>query len=161
MAETYLPLVDKQGERVIITATDVLEARQWRHYLITNWDRLTRKNSRILILAGVHGSENGCIGPSDAGLFKDNQGQLRVLKHKLHKEIEENNIDIALEDVGKHMNPDVLDEDKLVTAIKAYNPTLLILGFCYSQGSELNDILRGAGIYDEMVPVITMYYKRM
>ena len=137
---------------VIITSSSEIEAPQWRQYLVTNWGRLTRRNSRILVLAGIHGERDGKIGPVDGGLLDDNKRQLRVLRKKLNREMEENNIEIILEDVGTHMYTcNHMDENKLVAAIKNYNPTLIILAFCYTAVSELNDILRSAGIYTFLI----------
>ena len=149
MSEAYLPFTAEH--LVIITSDDEIEAPQWRKYLITNWDKLTRKNAKLLILAGIHGGEEGEIGPSDDGLLKDNIKQIKLLKRKFENEMKENNIDIMLEDVGKHLNPSQLDEDKLIQVIKTYNPTLLIHAFCWTSISRLNDIFRSQGIYTILI----------
>ena len=44
-----------------------------------------------------------------------------------------------------------LDPEKLVAAIKKHNPTLISLSFCYTNVSDLNDILRSAGIYTVLI----------
>ena len=40
-----------------------------------------------------------------------------------------------------------MGENKLIQAIEKHNPTVLSLSFCYTDVSELNDILRSAGTY--------------
>ena len=57
---------------VIITSNYENSAREWRTYLNERWNELVRNNSRILVLAGVHGTNQGKVGDNDPGLFQDN-----------------------------------------------------------------------------------------
>ena len=57
-----------------------------------------------------------------------------------------NNISIELEDVANHMTPEI-DGDKLIQAIRTHQPTVLFLAFCFTQVSQLNELLRSAGLY--------------
>ena len=43
------------------------------------------------------------------------------------------------------------NEEKFVEAVKNFQPTVLVLAFCFGQKSELNDLLRAAGIYSTIV----------
>ena len=74
MAEIYT-----SEDLVIITSSYENTAREWRMYLTKNWNRLVRENSRILILAGIHGSDDGELGENDPGLFRDNEKQIPPL----------------------------------------------------------------------------------
>lgn len=56
-----------------------------------------------------------------------------------------------MEDVSRSLNASELDEDKLIQAIEKHNPTVLSLSFCYTNVSDLNDILRSAGIYSVLI----------
>ena len=44
-----------------------------------------------------------------------------------------------------------LDSDKFVSAVKEFRPTMILLAFYWSQKSELNNLLRAAGIYSTLI----------
>ena len=60
-------------------------------------------------------------------------------------------LQFALEDVASSFNATNLDKEKLIQAIQRHNPTIISLSFCYTNVSELNDILRSAGIYTVLI----------
>ena len=60
-------------------------------------------------------------------------------------------LQFALEDVASSFNATKLDKEKLIQAIQRHNPTIISLSFCYTNVSELNDILRSAGIYTVLI----------
>ena len=159
-ANIFLSVAKMSAERqvfslentVIITTNEEITARQTRSYLLNNWEKLTsnRKSIRILILAGIHGYEDGKLGPIDQGLQKDNENQIKVLKRKLKEDFEKRDIEIEAIDVGQHQKDQLLDENKLLDTIKDFQPTMMILGICWSRLSELNDLFRAKGIYPEL-----------
>ena len=59
-----------------------------------------QRNTRLVILTGVHGDQDGKLGEFDKDFVKDCENQLRVLKRKKEKEIEEGEIQFKVEDVG-------------------------------------------------------------
>ena len=61
---------------VIVTTNEEISARQTRSLLLNNWDKFfaNRTNIRILILAGIHGYEDGKLGPVDSGRFRSTPG---------------------------------------------------------------------------------------
>ena len=63
---------------VIITSQIAIDALQWRNYMIDHWSRLMRRDATVLVLAGIHGKNNGEVGEEDPGLVKDYQKQIRV-----------------------------------------------------------------------------------
>ena len=68
---------------VVITSKTAIDALQWRKYIIDNWTKLMKKNSKLLVLAGVHGDSEGKIGNKDYGLFRDYQKAIKYLiEHK-------------------------------------------------------------------------------
>ena len=136
---------------VIILSKIAIDCLQWRKYVTHNWDKLMRKNSIFLVLAGIHGGPHGEFGEKDGGLLNDYFLNIKRLEKDFKKDIEENNIKIILENVGNHMDSSKLDEEKLICAIKKHNPTILSLAFCYTNVSDLNDVLRSAGIYTTMI----------
>ena len=70
---------------VIITSKDEVSAFQWRKNIEKNWDDLKQKNAVILILAGIHGKQDGKLGNPDLGLLKDYQGQIDYFMGKSKK----------------------------------------------------------------------------
>jgi len=136
---------------VIITSNKAISAREWTMYLVENWDKLTKKNSKIVVMVGIHGYQDGRLGHVDKGLLSDNKGQIRILERKFATQMEEDNIEIVLEDVGEHMNSSQLYAEKMVEAVKLHKPTIIILAFCWTNNSDLNPILRASGIYSALL----------
>ena len=153
---------------VIISSNTAIQAHEWRNYLKEKWSTFCRQDARILILAGIHGNHDGKLGAEDEGLYDDNLGQVRLLKDKskrkfkdMARDMEEKNIKLDVVDVGKHnivtsetkgINEGIIiDSERLISSIRERNPTIVILAFCWSRLSELNDVLRAAGIYPEMI----------
>ena len=136
---------------VIITSNYENSAREWRTYLNERWNELVRKNSRILVLAGVHGTNLGKVGDNDPGLFQDNVKQIQILKRKWAQDIDEKNVEVSIVDVATYQDSNEMDNQKLIKSIKDHNPTILVLSFCWSKISDLNDVLRSAGIYTLLI----------
>ena len=64
---------------VVITSQIAIDALQWRKYMVDHWSHLTRENSVVLVLAGVHGTPDGQVGGEDKGLLNDYQRQIEYL----------------------------------------------------------------------------------
>ena len=126
----YLPFIEEN--MVIITSTDEINTLQMGEYIIRNKDRLIRKNTRGLLLAGVHGKEGGQIGEVDDNLVHDNLSLIERLQEDLSEKIEEKNASFVLEDIGQYIDGYNLDDKRLSDAINSHNPTLLIFGFCFT-----------------------------
>ena len=118
------------------------------------------ENTKLLVLTGVHGKSSGELGSDDNGFLRDSQKQETVLKNRelpgnKADDIDAKNIQFGFEDVGQINVRDnstrTLDEKKFVLAVKKFNPTVLVLAFCWSHNSELNDLLRAAGIYSTII----------
>merc|ERR1719367_1456455 len=124
-------------------------------FLILSLSEVMKENTRLLVLTGVHGQQSGEIGGKDNGFVRDSRGQIRKLEGKFEAQIKAGKITMELEDVGLHNASDTstkkLDEEKFVEAVKKFKPTVLVLAFCWSHKSELNDLLRAAGIYSTIV----------
>ena len=89
---------------VIITSKDEVSAFQWRKNIEKNWDDLKQKNAVILILAGIHGKQDGKLGNPDLGLLKDYQGQIDYFMgeskkqppEKIRRDISNLNIQVSI-----------------------------------------------------------------
>ena len=113
------------------------------------------ENTRLLILSGVHGNNDGRLGDREDKFVTSCEAQVKNLQKNKSEEIEANNIQFKVEDVGQidinDQSKRELDEDKFVEAVKEFKPTVLVLAFCWSHKSELNDLLRAAGVYSTLV----------
>ena len=69
----------------IITSKDEVDAFQWRKYIEKNWDDLKQKDAKLLVLAGIHGKQDGRLGSTDMGLLKDYQRQIDYFMGKSTK----------------------------------------------------------------------------
>ena len=116
--------------------------------------KVMQRNTRLLVLTGVHGDQDGKLGEFDEDFVKSCEKQIGLLKNKKKKkEIEEGEIQFKVKDVGQANDRGIkeLDEGTFVEAVRNFKPTVLVLAFCFSQGSELNDLLRAAGVYTTLI----------
>ena len=60
-------------------------------------------------------------------------------------------MEFSVRDVGSHRKRSELDSDAFIAAVKEFQPTMILLAFCWSHKSELNDLLRAAGIYSTLI----------
>ena len=142
----------KTEQLVIVTSKIAIDHLEWRKYMLQNWSKLMRPKSKCLVLAGIHGNPDGSLGDPDSGLLNDYQRQIQFLVTKKRKqEVEDNEISFILEDVSKHIKDGKLDNLSLVKTVKTHGCTLLILAFCFTEMSELNDLFREYGIYSTMI----------
>ena len=114
------------------------------------------ENTKLLVLAGVHGRQSGQLGSDEEGFLRDSQGQIDVLQRNRGEDIKAKNIKFEVKDVGQintlsDSDAKAFDEKKFVEAVESFKPTVLILAFCWSRKSELNDLLRSAGIYSTLI----------
>ena len=139
---------------VILTSKIKIDCNQWIYHIKEDyWDPLIKKNnSRLLVLSGTHGGEDGKLGDKDCEMFLDYEFAIDGLKIDFKDEIAKYNIEIFLEDIGDHVDSlKQIDEEKLVAAVSRYRPTIISLAFCYTEVSEINDVLRAAGIYTVLI----------
>ena len=116
------------------------------------------ENTKLLVLAGVHGRQSGQLGSDEEGFLRDSQGQIDLLQRKKGEDIKAKNIKFEVKDVGQintlsdsDTKARAFDEKKFVEAVESFKPTVLILAFCWSRKFELNDLLRSAGIYSTLI----------
>ena len=140
---------------MIVSSNEKISMMKWRGHLKENWERLMKENTRLLVLAGVHGKKDGVLGENEVkgkeDFVKDSEGQVKYLKKEFKDDIEKKNIKFAVKDVGSHRNRSELDSEAFVSAVREFQPTMLLLAFCWSHKSELNDLLRAAGIYSSLI----------
>ena len=130
---------------VIITSNDQINMLEWRKYLENNWAKFSKYKARLLVLAGIHGEEEGKMGDNEYSFVKTSEKQIEKLKKHKENDIKEKEMEIKLVNIGLFKDKS-LDEEQLIKAIQTHEPTILLLAYCFSQASELNDILRAAGM---------------
>ncbi len=103
-----------------------------------------------MALAGVHGKVNGHIGHDADRFVRWTQNQANKLKVDNASDVEQLNVEIKVVDVGVYKDREVLDKEALVQVIKKMSPTVIVLTFCFTDKSVLNDIFAEAGVYSAM-----------
>ena len=136
---------------VIITPKIEIDSLQWQKHIRDKWDQLIRSNTKVLVLAGIHGCKDGELGNVDKGLLSEYVHQIRFLKRKYENDLEKKNAEFVLENMGSHMDETEFNAEQFVQAIKKHNPTVITLAFCYTNVSVISDILRLSGIYTFMI----------
>ena len=149
------PVVFHDEHLVIISSNEEINMLQWSEHLAENWDRLMKENTRLLVLAGVHGKEDGELGKNEIkgreNFVEDSKKQIERLKRDFKDDIEKRKMEFSVRDVGSHRKRSELDSDAFIAALKEFQPTMILLAFCWSHKSELNDLLRAAGIYSTLI----------
>ena len=136
---------------VIITSNIEIDSLQWQRHIRNNWNQLIRPNTKVLVLAGVHGSKDGKVGSVDIGLFREYEHQIQFLKKKYKEDLEEKKAAFVLENMGTYMDETEFNEETFIKAVKKHNPTVITIAFCYTNVSVINDMLRLSGIYSFMI----------
>ena len=149
------PVVFYDEHLVIISSNEDINMLQWSEHLAENWDRLMKENTRLLVLAGVHGKEDGELGKNEIkgrdNFVEDSKKQIERLKRGFKDDIEKRNMEFSVRDVGSHRKRSELDSVAFIAAVKEFHPTMILLAFCWSHKSELNDVLRAAGVYSTLI----------
>ena len=133
----------------IITSNVEIDSLQWQKYFQDNWNQIIRTNTKVLVLAGIHGGKDGRVGSVDVGLFEEYERQIKFLMKKYKEDLEMKRAEFVLENMGSHMdeNKHEINKETFIKAVKKHSPTVITLAFCYTNVSVLNDVLRLSGIY--------------
>ena len=136
---------------VIITSNIEIDSLQWQKHFRNNWNQLIRPNSKVLVLAGIHGCKDGKLGSVDDGLLGEYERQIQFLKRKYKEDIKEKKAEFVLENIGTYVDETEFSEAAFVKAVEKHNPTVITIAFCYTNVSVINDMLRLSGIYSFMI----------
>ncbi len=86
------------------------------------------------MLAGIHGKEDGAIGCADPELLEDFLEQIEALKETFQQEMDEKIMKINMLNLGAYvLASGVVDGTGMVEAINAFQPTILVLAFCWTR----------------------------
>ena len=136
---------------VIITSNIEIDSLQWQRHFRKNWNQLIRPNTKVLVLAGIHGCKDGELGSVDEGLLREYEHQIQFLERKYKEDLKEKKAEFVLENIGTHFDEATFNEANFVKAVKKHDPTVISVAFCYTNVSVINDILRLSGIYSFMI----------
>ena len=118
---------------VVITSNIEIDSLQWQKHFRNNWNQLIRPNTKVLVLAGIHGCKDGELGSVDEDLLGEYEHQIHFLKRKYEKDLEEKKAEFVLENIGSYIDETEFNEVKFIEAVKKHNPTVITIAFCYTK----------------------------
>ena len=105
---------------VIITSNIEIDSLQWQKYFQNNWSQLIRPNTKVLVLAGIHGCKDGELGSVDEGLFGEYEHQIQFLKRKYKEDLDKKKAEFVLENIGSHMGETEFNETTFINAVNKH-----------------------------------------
>ena len=138
----------------IISSKVAVDRNECKTLFKENIGEIFKFNDAILvILSGIHGESDGSLGNLDFDLYEDFTKSVKNLKkkEKVASELANKNAAIEVLNMSDFFTDSKLDDNKLIKSIRNKNPSSLCLGFCFTDVSILNHILRAAGIHLELI----------
>ena len=77
MLETNLEKWFSTENCVILTSNIEIDSLQWQKHIRKEWSKLMRPNTKVLVLAGIHGCQDGKLGSVDKGLLREYKHQIQ------------------------------------------------------------------------------------
>ena len=100
----------------------------------------------LIVLSGTHGGESGNL-IEDEDLFEADKDYIKTLAKKKSEDIHKKNIIFDVINVFSHAEGGEVKSEKLCEAIRKFEPTTLVLGYCYSSLSKIRQMLDKEGIF--------------
>ena len=146
----------KMGQNHIITSTDAITSLEVGKYLKDNLEKFPQ-HSRFIALAGSHADAGGKLAEPDEKFVRDYKGMFKNLNQteKSKKIIEKRDYTMGeVKSIGTvRGKPSVKDIEHLYTfkmmreqLSDSKHPFVLILGYCFSDINELNNLLILVGV---------------
>ncbi len=110
-----------------------------------------KEDTHMLILGGIHGAEDGQFGPTDEWIENQTLFHIRQLEEEKADDVNDYPIKFTYEPVGDLLDEGKLNHEKMVKVIMKHKPTVLLLAFCYTNQSILNDCLKSQGVYSMLI----------
>ena len=159
----------------IVSAYDMVNARQVREMLRLRWDEISvyLENGTILFIMGIHGSKDGTLGDQVEniqtmknqvrtsyqwslhnldGISKTFQFQIPDMK-RISEEMEAKNITTEFIDVWDYIKDEAtkeIDKTGLIKAVRMVNANMIFLVICYSSNLNLRFLLEDSGLLSEI-----------
>ena len=145
-------------ETLMAKSTAGINNMAWYEAILKFWHILAHKNARILIISGTHGDDKGNLFRKairkdgsilDAKTFvEEDKKVVEKIKQDKQKEILDDNITFKVVDVFQNETSDGLffDWQKFCEEVRLFSPSSVILAFCFSELSMMNQLLEAEGI---------------
>ena len=138
----------------IFSAYAEINEREVRNYLIEKWETITEgmNDSTMLFMAGIHGSDQGKIGPKARSLETMKVQIQKILPRdypQLQRDIEERKIKFEYLDMFDFFDPEKcrqIKEEELIEEITRIDPQIIIMVICFSRILECKFLLEENGI---------------
>ncbi len=91
---------------VVITSNTAISMFSWKFYLLNNWNRIMKEDTHMLILGGIHGDEDGKLGPTEEWIEQETLFYIKQLEEEKADDVRDYPIKFSYECVG-----DFLDKD--------------------------------------------------
>ena len=138
----------------IFSAYAEVNEREVRNYLIEKWETITQgmNDSTMLFMAGIHGSDQGTIGPKARSLEIMKVQIKEILPRdypQLKRDIEERKIKFEYLDMFDFYDPEKckqIKEDELIQEITRIDPQIIIMVICFSRILQCKFLLEENGL---------------
>ena len=138
----------------IFSAYAEVNEREVRNYLIEKWETITQgmNDSTMLFMAGIHGSDQGTIGPKARSLEIMKVQIKEILPRdypQLKRDIEDRKIKFEYLDMFDFYDPEKckqIKEDELIQEITRIDPQIIIMVICFSRILECKFLLEENGL---------------
>ncbi len=160
MTSTYIyrimicPVEEFSSEHnVIIYSNYDARSMDWDDYMRKNWDRLIRRRSSVLVLAGIHGNEDGSLGRVDPELVLDYQEKVKGIQEDYAADLAEREAAVDVLDLAGYVVErtvdGVLERDvnaaRLTEDVERRKPTVIVIAFCWTRSDSVASCHRRGG----------------
>ena len=152
--ETFKTRADNplMGSRTIVTQ-DV-----WTKALEARWSEWATQDSHLLIISGTHGGRDGGIeNMREDKFYREDLNVKKHLEGKYKDEIKTKNMKIdvlnlgeLLEEAKKKETDKTKVDVRVIEKIRQYKATHIVLAYCFSHVSELQEVMESYGLSGEM-----------
>ena len=137
----------------VITSTCEVEVDDFQDFL-KEYSAKFPKKSRFYFLTGTHGKKSGEFGETDSSQRGDIINRFMAMKANISKDktVQEREYRFHIESVGNVVGQDVEDVNFptlrtiMEDMLESQHPYIVILAYCYSNKSELLDMLIQSGV---------------
>ena len=128
--------------------------RSWTNFFLSKWQELAKPDARILVVSGSHGGEDGSLTPN----YKEDNfyNQDLMVKNWLENtdpfksDILNKRVSIEVFHLGDYLQDIAAKRDEELTMkLREFEPSMIVLAYCYSGRSILNDVMLANGVTSE------------
>ena len=117
--------------------------------LLRNKVQACKPGTKIVVLYGIHGYDDGRHGKEDENLVRSFSLAIEQIKKERLKEIEEKRIWIKGVILKRKSEKSLENHDEVIQALRDAN--MLVISYCFTNVNVLNSVLRSEGMYAELI----------